>query len=367
MNMSAAQRRRYRRLTGALLISLGTAVFSGAVGIVIDALVHGGSMRWYYLAGSIVLGATLSGGGGWLIATLKAATGLAVIATDSAGDADRYQDEADAFARFGAGMFTVQTSLQESVEQPNDLPSLRNRLRAHLRMLAQAEPRATTVGLLFQGRHHVGFHVGRWLNLPSRRVDVFSDSRGGGPDSHFAAIRLGPSIQSAARPLDIVVYSKADGFTEPHPADSPGAASKALAPDQGTPMGLAINLNGPVHEAGFIQPVAQSARSEGLSHVVFVALPAPADRPGAVRRELVESCEDYESTTAAIIEVADRMPLSAGLIYFKTPAAIAPALGHFLRAGKWTPMRYTPALPRCYERFPEVSPHAADTSSKERS
>ena len=52
---------------------------------------------------------------------------------------------------------------------------------------------------------------------------------------------------------------------------------------------------------------------------------------------------------------ADQMPASPGLLYFKTPAVISVALGHFLRAGSWIPMRHCKTSPVTYERFTDPS------------
>jgi hypothetical protein len=45
------------------------------------------------------------------------------------------------------------------------------------------------------------------------------------------------------------------------------------------------------------------------------------------------------------------MPASPALLYFKTPAVIPVALGHFLRASNWIPMRHRKTSPVTYERF----------------
>ena len=130
MRTSAISRRKVRRWFGTLSVSAGTAVFSGAVAILVDRLVRGGTMNWGYLAAFTALGAALSGGGAWLLATVKSAIGVSVAAMDHAGDIERYQDETDSFARFGRAVFTAQTSLQVPVESPDDLPLLRARLGA---------------------------------------------------------------------------------------------------------------------------------------------------------------------------------------------------------------------------------------------
>ncbi|MEV5410963.1 hypothetical protein AB0K60_19230 [Thermopolyspora sp. NPDC052614] len=72
MALTIARRRCLRTLAGTLLVSLGTAVFAGAVSIVIDALVKNVSVRWPYLIGSTLLVLALSGAGGWLLGTLRA-------------------------------------------------------------------------------------------------------------------------------------------------------------------------------------------------------------------------------------------------------------------------------------------------------
>ena len=121
MQITAAARESARRLFGALLISLGTAVFSGAVAVVVDALINDKPVRWIYAVEFTAGGLLLSGSGAWLLATLKTSVGLSITAMDAGGDPDRYQDEADAFARFGEGAFTALTSLQATVEKPADL------------------------------------------------------------------------------------------------------------------------------------------------------------------------------------------------------------------------------------------------------
>jgi hypothetical protein len=45
MKLRAAAREKMRRLLGALLISLGTAVFSGAVAVLVDGLINGKPLR----------------------------------------------------------------------------------------------------------------------------------------------------------------------------------------------------------------------------------------------------------------------------------------------------------------------------------
>ena len=70
-----------------------------------------------------------------------------------------------------------------------------------------------------------------------------------------------------------------------------------LAPLAGQCMALAINLNGPVDEAGLVEPVQRSALAEDAAAVVVVALAAPPGQPSAPRRELTPSLQDYESTS----------------------------------------------------------------------
>ena len=350
MRLGAAAREKMRRLLGALLISLGTAVFSGAVAVLVDGLINAKPLRWWYIVAFTVAGLLLSGGGAWLLATLKTAVGIAVATTDAAGDPDRYQDEADAFARFGEDIFTALTSLLIPVSEPGDLLLLRSRVLAALRTLTQVHRQATTIGLLFQGRHQVGFHLGRWLNVAGRRIDLYADARDG-TRSHFPAVRLTPAIRTAPRPIDIVVYTAADGAFTPGQHVTIPELRTQLAPLAGQCMCLAINLNGPVDEAGLVDPVQRSALAEGAAAVVVIALPAPPGQPGAPRRELAPSLAQYESTVAAILGVVDQMAASPGLLYFKTPAVISVALGHFLRASNWIPMRHCTATPATYERW----------------
>jgi hypothetical protein len=277
-----------------------------------------------------------------------------VATIDAAGDLDRYQDEADSFARFGEGVFTALTSLLIPVSKPHDLLLLRSRVLAALRTLTQVHRQAATIGLLFQGRHQVGFHLGKWLNVAGRRIDLYADARDG-TSSHFLAVRLAPAIRTAPRPIDIVVYTAADGSFTPGQQVTVEGLRAELAPLASQCMCLAINLNGPVDEAGLIEPVQRSALAEGAAAVVVIALPAPSGQPGAPRRELAPSLAQYESTVAAILATADQMAASPGLLYFKTPAVISVALGHFLRAGNWTPMRHFKTTPATYERFTDPS------------
>ncbi|SRR5216683_761737 len=359
--MTAVLRRKLRRWLGTVGVSAGTAVFSGAVAILVDHLARGGPLRWAYLAGFAVLGAALSGGGAWLLATVRSAAGIEVAAMDRAGDPERYRDQSDSFARFGRTMFTAQTSVQVHVETARDLRVLRERLRAGLRTLTEIEQRAGQIGLLFQGRHHVGFHVGRWLNVAGARIDLYGDARDGGPDSHFAAVRLTPAIGTAPRTLDMLV--RPASASAPQVAEarltSPGDLRDLLAGVSGTCMGLAVNLNGPVDESGFVGPVLRSASKEGASAVVFLAPPAPAGIPDAPGRELAPSAQEYEGTVAAIVAVAKRMPASCGLLYLKTPAVIPVALGRYLYGGTWIPMRHhrdDTSRAVAYEPFADPSP-----------
>lgn len=354
MGLRAATREQLRRLLGALLISLGTAVFSGAVAVLVDGLINAKPLRWWYVTAFTVAGLLLSGSGAWLLATLNTATGIGVATMDAAGDLDRYQDEADAFARFGEGVFTALTSLLIPVSEPPDLPLLRSRVLAALRTLTQIHRQTTTIGLLFQGRHQVGFHLGRWLNVAGRRIDLYTDARDG-TSSHFLAVRLTPAIRTAPRPIDLVVYTAAGGAFTPGQHVTIPELRERLLPLAGQCMCLAINLNGAVDEAGLVEPMKRSALAESAAAAVVIALPAPPAQPDASRRELVPTLRDYESTVAAILAVADQMPASPGLLYFKTPAVISVALGHFLRASNWIPMRHRKTNPVTYDRFTDPS------------
>lgn len=354
MRLKAAARDKTRRLTGALLISLGTAMFSGAVGVLADALINGKPVRWWYLTAFTAAGLIMSGAGAWLLASIRTTVGIGVATTDTAGDPDRYLDEQDAFARFGQGAFTTLTSLLVPVNDPGDLPPLRSRLLAVLRTLTQVHRQATAIGLLFQGRHQVGFHLGRWLNIAGRRLDLYADARDG-TRSHFLAVRLTPAIRTAPRPADIDVYTTTGGVFTAGERVTIQQLRDRLAPLAGQSMCLAINLNGPAGEAGFVEPVQRSALTEGATALVVVALPAPSGQPNASRRELAPSLSEYESAVAAILAATDQMPASPGLIYFKTPAVISVALGHFLRAGNWIPMRHLQTTPAAYERYTDPS------------
>jgi hypothetical protein len=294
-------------------------------------------------------GLLLSGGGAWLLAVLKTSVGLSITTTDTGGDADRYQDEADAFGRFGETAFTALTSLQASVERPADLRALRSRTLAALRTMTQVHRRTNVIGLLFQGRHPTGFYLGSWLNVAGRRIDLYADARDG-TRTHFRAVRLTPSIRTVPRTLDVAVHLAAGPTFAEGTLITVPELRRALAGLSGQCMGLAINLNGPVDEAGLVDPARRSALAEGASALVVVALPPPAGQPDAPRRELAPTWQDHESTVAAILSVTDAMPASPGLLYFKTPAVISVALGHFLRAGNWIPMRHLRDS-GSYERF----------------
>ncbi|MFF4128274.1 hypothetical protein ACFYYP_32520 [Microbispora rosea] len=338
--MKAARRRWLRTSSGTLLVSLGTAVFSGAVSIVVDGIVKSASLRWPSLIGFTLLGLILSGGGAWLITTLRTGVGMALAATDRAGDQDRYLDEAEAFATFGQKVFVLQTLLQVPVETTRDLPMLRNRLTAGIRTLIQGERGARSVGLLFQGRQHVGFHVGSWLNVASRRVDLYSDIRDGEGESHFLAIKLGPRLKAGPRPLDLLLLRSTDNFTTPQPVTPTELPTLLTA---GTCTALAVNLNGPVNQTGFLEPVLNSARNEGASTVVIAALP---DGTGFW---LNPNTSEYGSTVSALMAIATSLPTAPGLLYLKTPAVIAVALGRLLHATSWIPMRYDGS--GSYDRF----------------
>ena len=226
--------------------------------------------------------------------------------------------------------------------------ALRSRTLAALRTLTQVHRRTNVIGLLFQGRHHTGFYLGTWLNVAGRRIDLYSDARDG-TKTHFPAIRLTPAIRATPRTLDIVAYTAtAKTFSSGETVSLPELRD-LLAGLAGRCMALSINLNGPVDEAGLIDPVRRSALTEGATVLVALGLPASAHPPGAPRRELAPGRQEYESTLAAILAVADQMPASPGLIYFKTPAVISVALGHFLRAANWIPMRHMRAS-GTYER-----------------
>ena len=187
-----------------------------------------------------------------------------------------------------------------------------------------------------------------------RRIDLYADARDG-TSSHFLAVRLTPAIRTAPRAMDITLYTRTGETFTATPDIALPALREQLAALAGQNMCLAINLNGPVGEAGFTGPVQRSALTEDATAVIVIALPPPPGQPDASRRELAPTLEDFESTIAAILTVADQVPASTGLLYFKTPAVIPVALGHYLRAGNWIPMRHCKTTPVTYQRFPEPS------------
>jgi hypothetical protein len=352
MPVPAARRRQIRQLAGAMLVSLGTAVFAGAVSLVIDATVKNGTPRWPYLIGYLAVGVILSGSGAWLLATIRVGVGLAVVATDTDGDMDRYLDEAEAFSRFGAAHFAALSTLQVPVETVDDLPVLRSRLLAGIRTLTQIEQGAAAVGVHFTGRLHVGFHIGQWLTYGARRVDLYAGIRHSDGASHLRAIRLGPSPQTSPRVLDLALNRrKGEMFNGPTPLVT-GDVAAATADAAKTPMGLAVNLNGPVDDMGLISPVLASALEEGASTVVVAALPASADDPYNPARMIGASTQEYESTVTALVSVAKRMPAAPGFLYLKGPSVVSVALGRFLSYTNWIPMRYHFNDSGFYERFP---------------
>ncbi|MBO3752847.1 hypothetical protein J5X84_42935 [Streptosporangiaceae bacterium NEAU-GS5] len=342
LGASAQHRRRLRLLAGATLVSLGTAVFSGAVSIVVDALVKATSLNWPLLTAFTALGVVLSSGGAWLLGTIRTGVGLALAATDARGGTDRYQDEAEAFAAFGNGQFVLQTQLQIPVETTDDLPLLRTRLTGAIRTLTQTEPGARTIGMLFQGRPEVGFHVGGWLNVASRRVDLYTDVRDGDtPATHIKAARLTPRSATAPRILDLLLITSGE---ERRVAlrDLPDYSRHRAC------IALGINTNGPVDQAGFRGPVVDSARREGAEVIVLAALPSESGH------WLKATTAEYESTVAAIAEVAGLLGADPGLLYMKTPAVIPVALGRMLYRANWIPMQYvTVSDVGTYLRFTE--------------
>ncbi|GAB3275241.1 hypothetical protein GCM10027589_00220 [Actinocorallia lasiicapitis] len=319
----AQARRQLRNIIGGLLVSLGTAMFAGAVSLLVDALAKDTSLRWWYLAGFSLLGLLLSGGGAWLLGTLRSGVALSVLATDSAGDQGRYQDEADAFAHYGAGRFVFQTMVQVPVDRPEDFPELRTRTDSAIHTLGRAEPRARSIGLLFVGRQEVAFHLGGGLRAGSRRVDLYY-SAPGAADSHFLAVRLTPTPPGQPRPLDLSIATTAD----PVPVTLTDLPTK-LTP--GTPMALAVNLSGPTGQASFTQQVLASARRESVTATVIATLPAAGIEP---------TTSAFESTVAAILATAAAMPAAPGLLYLRGPVVISVAVGRYLHATGWTPMRH---------------------------
>jgi hypothetical protein len=352
MKPSAVARRKLRRWSGAVSVSVGTAVFSGAVGILVDRLVRGGSLQWAYLAAFTAAGVLISGGGAWLLATVRSAVGISLAVMDHDGDLERYQGETSSVARFGGAVFTAQTSVSVSADEPGDLLLLRARLLAALHILAEMEPRARQTGLLFQGRHQIGFHVGCWLNRASGRLDLYGDARDGGRVTHFAAIRLTPAIGTPPAVLDMTVHRRAAAGFEPAQPASLAELPGLLADLRGTCLGLAVNLNGPIGESGVVEQVLRSAAREDASAVVFVALPAPPGDPDAPGRQLAASRTEYESVAAAIVATAKRMPASPGLLYLKTPVVMSVAVGRYLYGSNWIPMRHRPSE-GSYSRFAE--------------
>lgn len=348
MKLAAVTRRKLRRWAGTIAVSAGTALFSGAVGILVDHVVRGGPVSWTYLAAFTVTGAALSGGGAWLLATGRSAVAISLAATDSHGDPERYQDQADSFARYGRTRFTAQTVVQVAVEDSGDLPALRARLRSSLRTLLEIEQHAREIGVLFLGRPEVAFHLGGWLNQAGARIDLYADARDGSAETHFPAIPLTPVPGAAPAALDRAVHlADGTGFRQAPPDEAADLAG-LLAAHAGTCLALAVNLIGPVTQAGFVGPVLASAAAEGARAVVFVAPFEPV-------RHL--DSDDFAPAVAAILTAASELRAAPGLLYLRTPAAIPVALGRYLYAAGWIPMRHNRGStgPVRYERFPGTS------------
>ncbi|MEO5878292.1 MAG: hypothetical protein ABIS86_11310, partial [Streptosporangiaceae bacterium] len=311
-------------------------MFGGAVSLLIDSLAKDTPLRWPYLTGFTLLGLALSGSGAWLLGSARAGVGLSLAATDPQGDPGRYQSDADDFAQYGAAHFLFHTTVQAQVVAPADLRELHNRLDSAVHTLNRAEPRARTVGLLFTGRHEVGFHVGGRLRPSSRRFDLYFPTGGTG-DSHFPAVRLAAAPSAEPRPLELRLATDAD-FAPITLQDLTGRFTT------GTCLALAVNVVSPAGNATFAAQILQSARAEGAAAVVVAELPAGSTHP------MPTTTHEFESTVAAIAAVAAAMPAAPGLLYLRAPVIIAVALGRYLHNAGWIPMRHDRAT-STYERF----------------
>jgi hypothetical protein len=344
---TAANRRRTRRLSGALLLSLGTAVFSGVVSLVVDAAAKGTAYHQGPIAILTALGLALSGYGSWLLASARESVAIAIAAMDDDGDPGTYLGAIEGFLSYGAAHFTQQSISQASVRTPADLKILRNGVTAGIQALTRALPDTRRIGLFFQGRLHVAFHLGRWLNVPGEQVDLYAPAHSG-KDRFFPAIRLTVTPETSAALMDIDLYLANGSNFDPARHVAPDEVAALLANRSGT-MALAVSLNGPVDDAGLLTPVKASALGEGVSVLVVMALPRSTTGGGAVP----ETRQGFESAVTAIIEVIQQIPAATGLLYLKTPVTIAVALGHYLRAATWTPMRPIGMPITAYERFIE--------------
>jgi hypothetical protein len=345
---TAAVRLRARRLVGALLLSLGTAVFSGVVGLLVGAAVDGTAYHWTPIVILLLLGLALSGYGGWLVAGIRVDVALAIAAVstaDGVGSVDTYRNATASFLNHGSTIFAQQTVVHVEARTPEDLRTLQSSAIAGISALSQAAPDARRVGLFFQGRHHFGFHLGGWLGGYGKTIDLYAE---GGSEGYFSAIRLARTPQGVRAQLDINLYLVSVGTFGPPKRVAVDEIQAALKDRSGTAMGLAMNLNGPVDDANLLSLLEKSAHAEGLSALIVVAPPRPEPGLGI---QIPENREAFESCVSTIVGVAQSMPTSTGVLYFKTPACIAVALGHFLRGKGWTPMRHVRDGEPEYERF----------------
>lgn len=330
----AASRVHVRKISGGLLISAGTAVFSGVVGLVVDAAVNGTVYRWVPMVVLFAVGLVLSGYGTWLLTHVPVSGGIVIAAIDDKGDPSYYQNAITSYMQYSATHFTHATSSQSRVHDPKDFNRLRDYVVTGLNSLAPGADRPMRVGVYFQGAHHVGFYVGSLLISGGKRFDLYHS---GADDGYFLAHRLDLPEKSTPTPpaeVHITVFLAENGkfATGKQMAAAELRTYLADAGRTGT-IALAANLVDPGENEGFSGQVQDSALEQGATALVLVGRPAAPER-------LPESLAAFESHTAAIIGVARAIRAERGLLYLKTPAVVAVALGRALRDGVWVPMQY---------------------------
>lgn len=357
MKQTAARRMRVRRISAGLLLSLGTAVFSAAVALIVNAVDGVGPYHWPTTLALIAVGLALTSAGSWLLTSGRRSLAIAVVATDIEGDTAKYRAAISGFVTYAAAEYAQSASSEVVVQQPKDIEVLKTVVLNRIEDLASKAGGVRHVGVAFQGRHHVAFHLGGTLDVPDTSITLYQKRYN--KESFVLAQRtLGHVSDTAHRaqsPLEIQVRRARNGTFnggafngQPRTVNRVEELDVALKGHTGA-VGLVVNLQGTVDDPGMITPAGVSAASEGLSILVCVGL----RRDGAAivpPTTLPEETDTFEAAIATIAGTAKRMP-SGGLLYINGPVAVALALGRLLHARPWTPMRHI-RNNGTYERFP---------------
>lgn len=362
---SLAAKHRRRTRYGRLLRNSGLAVLAAAaLGVVVPAPVLGDSLNWVALAAVVAGGGALWGVGQYVLSRLLTTIGLGIIA-ETGGDKPRYDEVQNSFKAYCDANVIDNDSVRRVVDVAAELEPLRDNIQVYVRQLRRANPGSERVVAFFHGQHHIGFHVGLWLRAEGLLFDLYGidHTRKDKPSplrvleskaTYFAATRLLPSmIDTPPAVLSHRSYSRdANAWAETPRVSGAACLDGTLTQLGGHSRGcmaLAVNVVSPIDDQSFIGSVCASAEEEGASHLIFLGRQPPAGSLGPPE-PLRSTQEDYEATVAAIVGVANQMNANPGLLYLKTPACIPPALGHYLRAKPWIPMRHIKET-GTYERF----------------